>query len=431
MAAPANNDGEDIIKICKELMTCDSEDCNNKNPQGHCSRCHMVYYCGKSCQKEHWQVHKEDCIPIDTMRSNIAGIGKGPLPMIGADKETTERVLKEDNPECAICFSSDKEMVNPIVLDGCHHAFCFSCLKSWCEQQTKMGLDSWLPREKNKSKVATCPICRVQIPDLAGAVLGRAFLHIEVAKKQATSKEEREKRCAQAAADVEKLIGDRNQEKLTLQERLNFGYLRAEIAILVGDYDSALEILRDLALDTEKSVERGSKLQQLMSRAGVLRQDERNDDEVLEILNQVILLNEDGHSEPTSHVDLCLKIAQVQILKEDWGDAQDTYQGILRKYPKQEQIRAQQERAIYVGFSQCCYQMGEYEMATSLGEGAIEMNRYYPWVHKFVALAYKAQGKTDQAKQVAAEAVVYETPWDDTHMKAVRDFYNEHFLSVA
>ena len=29
----------------------------------HCTRCHVVWYCGKECQRKHWATHKKTCTP--------------------------------------------------------------------------------------------------------------------------------------------------------------------------------------------------------------------------------------------------------------------------------------------------------------------------------------------------------------------------------
>ena len=29
-----------------------------------CSRCKKVFYCNRECQKQHWKVHKKQCVPV-------------------------------------------------------------------------------------------------------------------------------------------------------------------------------------------------------------------------------------------------------------------------------------------------------------------------------------------------------------------------------
>jgi hypothetical protein len=50
---------------CPGILTCNNEACPNKKPCSemfHCAGCLMVYYCGESCQRADYSVHKPRCV---------------------------------------------------------------------------------------------------------------------------------------------------------------------------------------------------------------------------------------------------------------------------------------------------------------------------------------------------------------------------------
>jgi hypothetical protein len=48
---------------------------------------------------------------------------------------------------------------------------------------------------------------------------------------------------------------------------------------------------------------------------------------------------------------------------------------------------------------------------------------------QYAVLAYLARANTQrEAQRCAAEAVIYEAPWDEEHQATMREFYRQHFL---
>lgn len=45
---------------------CKNVECLNKIKFKWCSRCHVVAYCGKECQRKDWNTHKKYCLKITT-----------------------------------------------------------------------------------------------------------------------------------------------------------------------------------------------------------------------------------------------------------------------------------------------------------------------------------------------------------------------------
>jgi tetratricopeptide (TPR) repeat protein len=77
--------------------------------------------------------------------------------------------------------------------------------------------------------------------------------------------------------------------------------------------------------------------------------------------------------------------------------------------------------------SACCcyYEMGEYAQSISIGSAAVESNRHYEGVHKYIALSYQALGRYDEAILTMRRAVRYETPWDAAHVAACQALLEE------
>lgn len=358
------------------------------------------------------------------MRARMAGIGRGSAPKVQADKETVEQVLKS-RPGCGICL--EQNMTNPIVLDGCKHAFCFACLKNWNDYQTRVSTfdEQTGTISRPATDTPTCPTCRGEIPNVSKALIESALLHMAAAKRSDASEQNRKERCIKAMADIETLVLD----SASGQDQIQADVIRSEIAILSEDYDSALQIAQGVSATLKETVDRNARVETLMEQADILRRDEETEEEADEILSQVEqLLGAGCHAKPTTYVEACLKVAQIQILQKDWEGAKRTYQDTMQMYPDQQSMTPPQHRELFTGMSQCAYELGRHDIAIRLGEAAIEMNRYFPWSHKYVALAYKASGDIEKAQEVAAHAVVYETPWDDRHRSEVRQFYREHFL---
>ena len=150
----------------------------------YCSRCKVVTYCSKACQKQHWRGgHKDTCqaaseredtvkkaanktVDEDEKPSKISGKNKPHKPSSsrgGAAEEeqkqkpSSRRVTartdatgaplsfgKHDN--CAICLDT---MRNPIRLPSCGHWYCKECVE---------GL-----RQAASAK-DVCPVCREPLP---------------------------------------------------------------------------------------------------------------------------------------------------------------------------------------------------------------------------------------------------------------------------
>ncbi len=101
--------------------------------------------------------------------------------------------------------------------------------------------------------------------------------------------------------------------------------------------------------------------------------------------------------------------------EDNWEGAFEMYRNL---YMEMEYRSPPEQRRVVMGISRCLYEMKSYDAAIEVGESAIYMNRHFPEVHKYVALAYKDRGDINTAIETMTKAVLYETPWDDKNIKA-------------
>ena len=63
---------------------------------------------------------------------------------------------------------------------------------------------------------------------------------------------------------------------------------------------------------------------------------------------------------------------------------------------EEEEGTAPEWRQVWMGFSRCFYELGDYSRAILAEESALMMNRMFPLAHKYIALAAKASGEDDE-----------------------------------
>jgi len=86
---------------------------------------------------------------------------------------------------------------------------------------------------------------------------------------------------------------------------------------------------------------------------------------------------------------------------------------------------APQWRQVWMGLSRCLYEIGMYDKAIGAGTMALEMNRHFPQVHRYVALAQRAKGDHVMAIKTLKAAVLYEAPWCDETIRSNKDLLRE------
>ena len=166
--------------------------CGKREEEGetfsHCSRCKIVTYCSKACQKQHWRGgHKDTCQAASEREDTVKKTANetvhndnGPSKASKKNKKKAKPpsssggapAAKEQNPKqkpssrrvtarsdatgaplsfgkhdnCAICLDT---MRNPIRLPSCGHWYCKECVERL--RQVASAKD-------------VCPVCREPLP---------------------------------------------------------------------------------------------------------------------------------------------------------------------------------------------------------------------------------------------------------------------------
>lgn len=370
--------------IPRECIACDGG-CGTPAPSKRCSRCHLVYYCSRDCQKKDWSQHKAVCIDVNEMRRAVSeGVGDTFPP------------TQATNQNCAICLQDT--MDDPIILD-CRHAFCFACLVDY----------QAMVRRTSTATEMLCPLCRE--PNLEGAEYRRITLFMARVAYKGITDEERDTLLSQAQDDSSRILeADPNDIKAMLT--------KVQLLLLQKDVDQALKILRKLM---DKDKENKEKTKKITERIEMALEEGREED-AGRILDENQQFFQQGHCISCFSMQVLLLMAEAQGLAQDWEAALETYKIIMNEDFSPTPV---QRRKNLMGLSRCFYEVGHYKAAIISGEGAIRTERHFPGIHKYVALSYKEMGDRQMAKTVMNRAVLYETPWDDQNRQDAYDLFKD------
>ncbi len=107
-------------------------------------------------------------------------------------------------------------------------------------------------------------------------------------------------------------------------------------------------------------------------------------------------------------------LAQAEYIHQadqNWKAALLLYNDLMVR--EQWEGSAPEWRQLYMGASRCFYEIGLYEESLGCGIYALEMNRMFPQIRKYIALSQRDSGDLRTAIQTMKEAVLYEAPYDD------------------
>jgi tetratricopeptide (TPR) repeat protein len=423
---------DEVIRHCAQFIRCES--CDNGNATLRCSRCHLVHYCSRECQAKDWkQKHKSICAPVAALKKKAASVqDKSDASARLKTMETMRRQVLEAQPKCSICF--EQPMVQPIVLEKCHHAFCFRCLHDWNtvnERKTRLGVGLI-------HFTFSCPVCRQEISNIAETMNFEIILLLFSAEEGNPPESFVQEQCVKALEKMELMKEINEMEKdpgIAEQYHHQFLYYLYTVHKLQKDYDKAFKFVRESEEKLRVGVQAASAIEAMQDQLQSLQLDSEADDDAINDLEyDIALLLSMPFTLPKFYIQGVLQTAQIQVLQEDWIGVKSTLMNSLFMYGKDDPSSPgmvdEQLLEIFMTLSQCFYHLGEYESAIRFGLDAIEINRHFKGSHKYITLAYLATSSSPhrEAQQCAAEAVIYEVPWDRHHRAIATNFYREHFL---
>ena len=134
--------------------------------------------------------------------------------------------------------------------------------------------------------------------------------------------------------------------------------------------------------------------------------------ETIKFGNELLSLNEKHpHILTFDQVDLLKRqLAEAYSDLGKWRDADQIYKSVLNAYRRRRQMTPY--ASVLTGSSRALYEMGKYNDAIKGASTLIELGRYHPGSHKYLALSQRAKGIFDEAKKTLSRAILYEWHWE-------------------
>jgi tetratricopeptide (TPR) repeat protein len=240
-----------------------------------------------------------------------------------------------------------------------------------------------------------------------------------------------------ALAELERVVTT-DDSRIRIQNLVAKGEVLKELGRHADAIETFSEILRLIEEGIEAKAEGDSLMQQLEEAIAMGMEDIA--DAIAEMMDTISKKVEYAYM-GDAVIEAHLGIAESMEEVGDWDDALEIYidkvLAVLEYGPYDQPLNfnAVHQRRMFMGMSRCFYHKGDYAKAIGAGEAAIEMNRHFPQVYKYVALSQRAVGDIESSLRTMLRAVHYETPWDDSNKVEVLEMYetmrNDAELSLA
>jgi tetratricopeptide (TPR) repeat protein len=408
--APRGDFHARLASLPRDCIDCDA--CGKASPSVQCQKCETVYYCNESCRKAHANEHNPDC-------RDIKAISQQKEAEVPSMEELLQPAGEEAiNLECGICL--EEQMQQPVTLD-CKHAFCATCLVAW--QRQKGNLTSML-EGMNLDRSHSCPMCRAETDGKAEEdLLLRARLLAGRANYMKKNPGAKQDLLEKALAILDKVL---EVDKPHLQAYVS----KAEVLQSLGKYQEQVDIIDELVSINSSRLEKAAVLGKLEAQIneamaeGNMEFAERLQEEYIAYAAKEGDLGT-RFKDSQDLTEMLIQQAEAYIELGEWQTAKDilmTKIDVLSTYGAGSAI---QVRRSVMGLARCAYELKVFEKAIAASEWAIEMNRHFPGVYKYKALAQKKMGDLDAAILTMNQAVLYETPWDEENRQKALSLYDE------
>ena len=337
------------------------------------------------------------------------------------DTASQEEKKEPKNTCCFICLSEPIE--DPFVLPNCGHAFCFGCLQDWQGfANSKIRFHSGNNNQSRESKQPKCPACRAEAPDIVRSVHETALLYAARSHNKDLSDDEQRKYKELALEELNKVD---TSSAMDARQKIQTLFTRAEILQQLNRPEEAFQALEEVEILHQEGTKNRNEMLAMLDELQVASDEGRIAD--AEGIHERMEAYSEGGRNIASLGDACdlyLSMAECKAEMGDYRGARDIHKFKLLSILDGSSTPPQQ-RKMLMGMSKCAYHLGNYKLAIEFGESAIGMNRYFPQIHKYVALSQKASGDLSAAVRTMGRAVNYETPWDEANRKVVLAMYRE------
>jgi tetratricopeptide (TPR) repeat protein len=387
----------------RKYIQCDAADCGAASPMMRCSRYHLVYYCSKTCQHNHWHEHKDKC--VDTYKLKEEAISSYSKFTVQDDCDVLQKFDGSVDALCGVCL--EDKITSPYAFKTCGYVFCYPCLQSY-----QMAC-------KQTGQPLKCPLCRSETEDVERSLWEDAYFNYHKAMREPESSLRR-RDLLQTAIQGLDLIS--NADPNLYMKALS---TKAAVLELIGNHEMALNVM-DAILEIDKRVKNSMRTVLQKFNVPIRTDDNDIDDNYGEHIRSHPMASELlKELKPIRQVSLCvshrieflIRKAEIYEKIELWIEDYDIFALAFSKVsPLPFNALPTHRLAILTGECRCMYHMHDFDSAIEEGLYAIKLCRHYDGVHKYVALSYKEKGDLEKAIEIMTQAVFYETPWDEENI---------------
>lgn len=391
----------------RECIECDGG-CGTNNPAKRCAFCKQAYYCGVECQRRHWRAHKEVCLEIKGKIDDAQATKKQPLQPSSSEKPPEEEAI---NTECPICL--EDPVVDPVILEGCRHAFCFACLdrhQSSNRFDAPSNFQQLLHRAVRRAEgrpANACPLCRTESEDIRLTILEKVHLYGSRSCAPNMSPEESQEWRNRALTEADKLLAIGEEEK----DMMTKSYVKTVLPVRSCK-------LQLLTITIEES--RPEPPQDAIKALG----DAANSMSRFLVKAWNLKKQDPGRDlfPANSSIPYYLDVANAFLALGAVQEACQTYNNIVNfvvegEFPNCYAVQ------FGIGASKAFYMNGNYDWSIRFGK-MVSRSRCNKGVHKYLVKSLKNKGENEEARKFLQRAIFYEAPWDEENHRELLLWYN-------